>query len=191
VVEITDGAPTQFKNRFNMIQLGNLVRKYHLVWAMAVYPPTATFKGEHDGVGNLDKNVIRQAELSETGRYPTTRSFMPLLWSQPSKTPRALDDPNRKTHEIDQHIRILVTDQPQALPGDTNNTSVIITNKAAENYECSNIPGIQSAYNAIVFKNDMETGEVNDNQTVYLRDAFCSCDCCRAAVTPDDFKKCR
>ena len=62
VVEITDSAPTQFKNRFNMIQLGNLVRKYHLVWAMAVYPPTATFKGEHDGVGNLDKNVIRQAE---------------------------------------------------------------------------------------------------------------------------------
>jgi hypothetical protein len=100
VVEITDGAPTQFKNRFNMIQLGNLIRKYDLVWAMAIYPPTATFKGEHDGVGNLDKNVIRQAELSETGRYPTTRSFMPLLWSQPAKTPRALDDPNRKTHEM-------------------------------------------------------------------------------------------
>ena len=116
---------------------------------------------------------------------------MPLLWSQPAKAPRALDDPNRKTHEIVQHIRILVTDQPQALPGDVNNTRLIITNKAAENYECSNIPGIQSAYNAIVFKNDMETGEVNDNQTVYLRDAFCSCDCCRAAIMPDDFKNCR
>jgi hypothetical protein len=93
VVEITDGAPTQFKNRFNMIQLGDVVRKYDLLWAMAVYPPTATFKGEHDGVGNLDKNVIRQAELNETGRYPTTRSYMLLLWSQPDKTPRALDDP--------------------------------------------------------------------------------------------------
>ena len=82
VIEITDGAPTQFKNRFNMMQLCNVVSKYNLVWAMAVYPPTATFKGEHDGVGNLDKKVIRQAELSEIGRYPTTRSYMPLLWSQ-------------------------------------------------------------------------------------------------------------
>jgi hypothetical protein len=104
---------------------------------------------------------------------------------------RVVEITDGKTHEIDQHIRILVTDQPQALPGDTNNTSVIITNKAAKNYEFSNIPGIQSAYNAIVFKNDMETGEVNDNQTVCLRDAFCSYDCCRAAVTPDDFRKCR
>ena len=43
---------------------------------MAIYPPTATFKGEHNGVGNLDKNIVRQTELSETGRYPTTRSFI-------------------------------------------------------------------------------------------------------------------
>jgi hypothetical protein len=64
---------------------------------MAVYPPTATFKEEHDGVGNLDKNVIRKAELAETGRYPTAESYMPLLLSQPPKTPRALDDTNRKT----------------------------------------------------------------------------------------------
>lgn len=91
---------------------------------MAIYPPTATFKGEHYGVGNLDKNIIRQTELSETGRYPATRIFMPLLWSQPAKTPRAVDDPNRKTHEIDEHIRILVTDQPQALRGDVNNRKV-------------------------------------------------------------------
>ena len=101
VIEITDGAPTQFKNRFNVVQLADLVRRFKLVWAMAVYPPTATFKGEHDGVGNLDKNVIRKAELAETGRYPTTRSYMPLLLSQPEKTPRVLDDPNRRTHEID------------------------------------------------------------------------------------------
>ena len=35
VIEITDGAPAQFKNRFNMIQLGDVVRKYNLVYAMA------------------------------------------------------------------------------------------------------------------------------------------------------------
>jgi hypothetical protein len=58
IIEITDGAPTQFKNRFNVVQLANLVRKFDLKWAMAVYPPTATFKGEHDGVGTLDKNII-------------------------------------------------------------------------------------------------------------------------------------
>ena len=31
LIEITDGAPTQFKNRFNMIQLCNVVSKYDLV----------------------------------------------------------------------------------------------------------------------------------------------------------------
>ena len=79
VIQMTDGAPTQFKNRFNAIQLGNIVRTYNLDWALAVYPPTATFKEEHDGVGNLDKKIIRQSELAETGRYPTTRSYMSLL----------------------------------------------------------------------------------------------------------------
>jgi hypothetical protein len=191
VVEITDGAPTQFKNRFNMIQLGDVVRKYDLLWAMAVYPPTATFKGEHDGVGNLDKNVIRQAELNETGRYPTTRNYMPLLWSQPDKTPRALDDPQRRTHEIDEHVRILVNDLPNVLQGDTTNCRMVITNKAEENYECSNVPGIQSCYNAIVFKNSLENGAVNTNQTVYLKDAFCSCDNCRGVTRPEDFLHCR
>ena len=124
---------------------------------MAVYPPTATFKGEHDAVGKLkrkllDENVIRQIELAERGRYPTTRSYMPLLWSQPAKTPRALDDPNRRTHEIDEHVRILVTDLPNALPTGANDSRILITNKTEENYECNNVPGIQSSYNAIIFK---------------------------------------
>ena len=191
VIEITDGAPTQFKNRFNTVQLGNVLRKYDLDWAMAVYPPTATFKGEHDGVGNLDKNVIRNAELAETGRYPTTRSFMELLWSQPEKTPRALDDKNRKTHEIDEHIRIYVTDLPFAAPGDENDSRIIITDKSRENYECSNVPGIQRCYNIMVFRNASEGGGIKEVQTIYLRDAFCSCDNCRRAKVPDDFKNCR
>ena len=161
VIEITDGAPTQFKNRFNMLQLGHVVEKYDLVWAMAVYPPTATFKGEHDGVGNLDKTVIRQAELAEVGRYPTTRSYMPLLWSQPDKTPRELDDPARKTHEIDQHIRMLVVDLPNALAADKKDSRILITNKALENFECTNVPGIQSSYNAIAFKNSTVTVGLN------------------------------
>lgn len=191
IIEITDGAPTQFKNRFNMVQLGNVVSKFNLVWAMAVYPPTATFKGEHDGVGNLDKNVIRQAELAETGRYPTTRSYMPLLWSQPAKTPRSLDDPGRRTHEIDEHVRILVADLPTALPTDASDSRILVTNKTEENYECNNVPGIQSSYNAIVFKKTPGPGDISSEQTVYLRDAFCSCDSCRGAITLDDFRNCR
>jgi hypothetical protein len=167
------------------------VSEFKLVWAMAVYPPTATFKGEHDGVGNLDKNVIRQAELAETGRYPTTRSYMSLLWSQPAKTPRALDDPYRRTHEIDEQVRILVTDLPNAVPTDADDSRILITNKSEENYECTNVPGIQSAYNAIVFNKPSETGAVGSEQTVYLRDAFCSCDSCRGATKPADFTNCR
>ena len=188
VIEITDGAPTQFKNRFNMMQLCNVVSKYNLVWAMAVYPPTATFKGEHDGVGNLDKKVIRQAELSEIGRYPTTRSYMPLLWSQPPKTPRALDDPARRIHEIDEHIRMLVVDFPEVICTDANDSRIIVTNKVEENYECTNVPGIQSSYNAIAFR---KAGVATTLDTIFLRDGFCSCKSCRTAVTPVDFENCR
>ena len=170
VIEITDGAPVQFKNRFNMIQLGDVVRIYNLVYAMAIYPPTATFKGEHNGVGNLDKNVIRQAELAETGRYPTTRSYMPLLWSQKAMKPRDLDGPQRRTHEIDEHIRIYVNNLPNTISGDNTDSRIIITDKAMENYECTHVSGIQSSYNAVAFR---ETGEVGTKQSVYLRNAFC------------------
>lgn len=40
---------------------------------MAIYPPTATFKGEHDGVGNLDKVLIDDHEKNDVLRAPTTR----------------------------------------------------------------------------------------------------------------------
>jgi hypothetical protein len=191
IIEITDGAPTQFKNRFNVVQLANLVRKFDLKWAMAVYPPTATFKGEHDGVGNLDKNIIRKAELNETGRYPTTRSYMTLLTEQPEKTPRALDDVNRKTHEIDSHTRVYVTERSLMFDRDDENHDILVTNKLEENYEFTTVSGIQSCYNVIVFKNVAETGDVNTDQTAYLRDGFCSCDSCRSAIVPDDFLCCR
>ena len=61
IIEMTDRAPAQFKDKFNVVQSANIVRKFDLKWTMAVYPPTATFKGVHDGVGNLDKNIIRKA----------------------------------------------------------------------------------------------------------------------------------
>ena len=72
---------------------------------------------------------------------------------QPDKTPCALDDPQRRTHEIDEHIGILVNDLPNVLPGDTANSRMVITNKA----ECSNVPGIQSCHNAIAFKSSLES----------------------------------
>ena len=188
VIEITDCAPTQFKNSFNIMQLCNVVSKYNLVWAMAIYPPTATFNGEYDGVGNLDEKVIRQAELSKIGRYPTTRSYMPLLWSQPAKTPRALGDPARRIHEIDEHIRMLVVDFLEMIPTDTNDSRIIITNKLGENFKCTNVSGIQSSYNAIAFR---KSGVATILDTILIRDDFCSCKTCRSAMTPDEFQNCR
>ena len=135
--------------------------------------------------------MIKQAELTEVGRYPTTRSFMPLLWSQPAKTPRALDDPARRTHEIDEHTRVLVVDFPDMQLNDEINDRILITNKLLENYECTNAQGIQSSYNAIVFRECTVAGVSKTPDTVFLRDAFCSCDSCRGAVTQDDFKNCR
>ena len=120
--------------------------------------------------------MIRQAELAEVGRYRTTRSFMPLLWSQPAKTPRALDDPARRTHEIDDHIRMLVVNLPDVESTDEANVEVLTTNKLQENYECTNAQGIQSSYNAVVFRECSTTGVVSTPDTVFFRDAFCSCE---------------
>ena len=116
---------------------------------------------------------------------------MPLLISQPAKTPRALNDRNRKSHEIDQHIRVYVVDKPNMMPGDETNHNYLVTDKSSENYECTTVSGIQPTYNVIVFRNESEGGEVNTNQTVYLRDGFCSCNNCRKATVPEDFLTCR
>ena len=135
--------------------------------------------------------MIRNAELVATGLYPTTRTFMELLWPQPEKVPRAPDDKNRKAHKIDEHIKICVTDLPFAAPGDKDDSRILITDKSSENYECSNVPGIQRCYNIILFRIASEGGGINEVQTVYLRVAFCSCDNCRGPKFSDDFKNWR
>ena len=100
-------------------------------------------------------------------------------------------EPDRATHEIDKHVRVYVADKPEKIAGDDNDYNILVTDKQMENYECSTVPGIQSRYNMIAFKNLHETGEVNTRQTVYLRDGFCSCDNCRGAIIPEDFLNCR
>ena len=75
--------------------------------------------------------------------------------------------------------------------GDYDDHNILVTDKETQNYESSSVLGIQSCYNMIAFRNMHESGEVNTIQTVYLRDGFCSCDTCRGAIKPDDYKNCR
>jgi hypothetical protein len=131
---------------------------------------------------------------------------MTLLTEQPEKTPGALDDVNRKTHEIDSHTRVYLTERSRMFDRDDKNHDILATNKLEENYECTTVSGIKSCYNVIAFKNDAEnkdvppkkskfvqseTGDVNTDQTAYLPDGFCSCDSCRSALVPDDFLRCK
>jgi hypothetical protein len=171
-----------------------------------VYPPTATFKGEHDGTGNLDKEIIRKAELNRSGRYPNTLDFMELLWDSPKQHPHALHDENRLLHELDEHNRIYVfdinskslgdetkwvNDLNNKSVGDKTNPRILITDKKTQNYDCTEVKGIQSSYCVIAFRDDNETGAIGTNQTVYLRDDFCSCFSCRGAFLPEHFLDCR
>ena len=146
---------------------------------------------EYDGVGNLDKRIIRNSELAETGRYPTTRSYMSLLLSQPEKTPKPLHHPDRATHEIDKHVRVYVTEMVHMEEGDNENHDILVTDKEIQNYECTAVHGIQSCYNVIAFKNSNETGDIGTAQTIYLRDGFCRGDNCRGATKPEEFSNCR
>jgi hypothetical protein len=105
--------------------------------------------------------------------------------------PRKLTDPLRKLHTIDAHERIFVVEESDKLTGDDNNSKILITDKASQNYECSVVKGIQSCHCIIAFKDDTETGLVDTNQTIYLRSDFCSCNVCRGATLPEHFDACR
>ena len=83
---------------------------------------------------------------------------------------------------------MLVVDFPEIIPTDANDSRIIITNKVEENFECTNVSGIQSSYNAIAFR---KSGVATTLDTIFLRDGFCSCKTCRSAVTPDEFQNCR
>ena len=113
---------------------------------------------------------------------------MPLLWSQLSKTPRALNDPARRTHEVDEHIRMLIIDLAEVISTDSSDSRVFTTNKAEKIFECANVSGIQSSYNAIAFR---KSGVATTLDTIYLRYGFSSCNSCRSAVTLGDFQNCR
>ena len=67
--------------------LSILLRIHNLLFVVIIIPPTATFKGEHDGVGNPDKILIKDNEVNESIRCLTTRSRMPFLWGQDPMTP--------------------------------------------------------------------------------------------------------
>ena len=71
-------------------------------------------------------------------------------------------------HEIDQHTRVYVVDKPNMLLGDESNHTYLVTDKSKQNYECTVVNGIQSAYNIIVFKNDDEGGEANTDSAVAI-----------------------
>jgi hypothetical protein len=56
--------------------LSMLLRRFNLLFVVLIIPPTATFKGEHDGVGNLDKISIKENELNETICCPTIKGVL-------------------------------------------------------------------------------------------------------------------
>jgi hypothetical protein len=117
--------------------------------------------------------------------------FMPLLWDSPEQQPRALHHEDRLLHELDQHNRIYVVDDNNKKEGDLSNARILVTDKKAQNYDCTDVAGIQSSYCVIAFKNEQESGIIGTPQTVYLRDDFCSCHNCRGASLPEHFKNCR
>jgi hypothetical protein len=175
---MTDGSPTQFKNRFN------------LLFVVLIIPPTATFKGEHDGVGNLDKIFIKENELNETVRCPTTRDMMPHLWARDPMVPTPLHDPKRKLHTIDEHVRVFVVEESDAKASDKADHNFLVTTKATQDYDCSVVEGIFSCHMIIVFQDSTETGETGTDQTVYLRNNFCACNVCRRAEKVEDYELC-
>ena len=211
VITITDGASTQFKNRYNMAFLCALVALFGLLWVMAMWPPTATFKGEHDKVGGLGKDCLQAAEKSArtapdaadvdtsvprdaASRFPTTRSCMPTLWNMIPLSPRALKDPNRKTHEIDEHVHIHVVDEPFVIPSDRTDSRVLITNKSEQDTDSTLVKGTFSCYMAIAFPQPQAPIAQPDarpplTRNIYLRAHPCSCDTCHAVKSLDDFEK--
>lgn len=100
-----------------------------------------------------------------------------------------IHDPNRRLHDIDEHIRILVVEKSDMMGNDENDNRVLKTDKVNENLDNGPIIGIFSSYCMIVFAS-LETGDVNTMQTIYLRDHFCFCNVCGVAEKAIDYEQC-
>lgn len=81
-----------------------------------------------------------------------------------------------------------VTDTPEMIAGDKENANILVLDKQAQNYDCNECPGIKGSYNVIAFA---QTTNIGTENIAYLRDLFCSCDCCRGATKPQDYLNCR
>jgi hypothetical protein len=114
--------------------------------------------------------------------------MMPFLWKICGMTPNPLNDPNRKLHEIDEHIRLFVTEESGSEENDKKDLRVLVTDKEKEDYNCSTSDGIFSSHNAMVFGD--ENLDLKAPITYYLRKNFCACNNCLKATIPEDYNLC-
>lgn len=171
VVINSDGCPTQYKLRKNCFLLWMLACQFSLSIEQT-FAPTATFKTSVDGAGNDAKVLIRQLERWEKVgcRASTAREVFHVLKREMPQPPErdeqvcALGSFTRRHH-------ILLVDRSAAQDGDAAADDILVTDYAAERWDCKRLDGIQSVY-------AIRAEPTPQQPAVFFRSHRCWCDVC-------------
>jgi hypothetical protein len=144
------------------------------------FSPTATFKGLHDAAGGDAKRAMRDLELREVPgcRANCARSVQTAL-DQHMAQPVARDLDTCNLFSLTTRHHILVVDRSRALPADlaSDAEKVLVVDCEGESWDCSTVPGIQSAYN--LRATPPPPGHVaGPDRSVQMRDHPCACRDC-------------
>lgn len=181
---ITDGAASQCKNRFMAVAEVELGQKYkELRFVNHNFPPTATFKGVHDGEGHVDRTLANDMERRETHRFHNTRKLLDALWEQNDQPNPPQDLQKRSTHTLDARVRVLVMDEADnPTEADRLNPLILITHKSEEAYNACDQDGIMDRSQMCAFKDS------DGDWKMKVKFQYDSCDHCRGKTT--DINRC-
>lgn len=176
---ITDGAASQCKNRFMAVAELELGKKYNeLKFVNHNFPPTATFKGVHDGEGHVDTQLANDMERRETHRFHDTRILLEALWKLNDQPDPPKDITKRSTHTLDARVRVFVMDEADKPSIDDRlHPFILITNKAADSFNACDQDGIMDRSQMCAFEDS------NGDWKMKVKFQFDSCDYCRGEQT--------
>jgi hypothetical protein len=133
-----------------MVQLVNGAEFPWLKLCCHVWPPTATFKGERDGEGDVTKRFLRDRVKAGSAVLPDTRAAIKLLWSEEDiRQPHAPapGTAGRAEQTIDKRYDILVLDvQDEPTEADRQHPRILILDSEKLSFDATPQPGIMARH---------------------------------------------
>lgn len=167
----TDGAPNQYKNRYNFYWLAMAYERFG-VRICHRFGATAQFKGVHDKIGQVAKWTVKVREKLGTVRVSTAYQFFKALIDHLEFVPpRNLEKRAKPTFEATGH-QLYYYAADEADEAGKNLVSVTLDRK--EMWDCNTVKGSSSVYEFVGLK------KCGDDNMMMKRTLPCPCDACFA-----------